>query len=515
MAAGPESTSGEEDSSPEPARARRGGGRRARARRRGGATGPENAPPQEQVAEAPAEGGAAAACAVSALMKGARDHAAQEMIDGPPELRVKLYPYQQAGLAWMVRRERGGDADADGPLGGLLADEMGLGKTIQILALSVTHAQTLSAAPVGASVGTLRGSRASLGTLIICPLMLVKQWEREIKSRLGEPYNANVYVHHGKDRLRSPTRLAAYDFVLTTYAVVRSERAAGGGDGGAGALFGLRWWRVVLDEAHNIKNGASAQAKGCCELRAIHRWCVTGTPLQNSPDDLFPLLKFLGYPSFGESLPVFRALTHHKEGAEQLQVLLRSLMLRRRKRDTFGGRPILASLPPRRVRIESRELTQAEREVYVGLETRARIEFNRFLAAGGVQANYVHVLALLQRLRQACNSPLLVAKAFEEVKKEDRHVPQPTLGRAKAMGASGGAADECPICIEPIAIDCGSITSCARLPIWQSASLFGDHLPHSAGVVTRTASSASRSTCTARPPTPRAAAPRARSAAPA
>jgi SNF2 family DNA or RNA helicase len=254
------------------------------------------------------------------VLEGGRDH---QQPPGPPPaqptalLVPSLYPYQAAGFGWMLRQE-GVNAVAGADryvLGGLLADEQGMGKTVQTLSLCLAHPPPLHAAPVGGSLSCAGGgSRAALGTLIVCPLNLLRQWQREIGTKAAPPYGGNVCVHHGSGRTRVAAQLASFDFVLTTYSVVRSEMAGkrarpggssssaqgsssggsgaaqqgggggaqGGGGGAQGALFGLKWWRVVLDEAHSIRNGSAGISQACCALRATHRWCLTGTPLQVS-----------------------------------------------------------------------------------------------------------------------------------------------------------------------------------------------------------------------------------------
>ena len=327
-----------------------------------------------------------------------------------------------------------------------------------------------------------------------------------------------VCVHHGGARTRSAAQLASFDFVLTTYSVVRSESKSGGGGkavaapgggGGQGALFGLRWWRVVLDEAHSIRNGAAGISQACCALRATNRWALTGTPLQNSAHDLQPLLRFLRYPVFGESPAAFKPLLERGGGAEKLQLVLAEVMLRRLKSDRFEGKPIL-ELPPKAVAVVSRPFDEAERRCYAQLErsvrlepalhvlcaacalrvrcvctasdpasdpacalrVQARLEFTRIVDGGAVQANYLHVLALLTRLRQACDSPQLVQQACEKAEQaeaaaaaaEAAQGPPPTeaaLGRAAAMMAPGGAED-CPICMDPVLREAGGVTSCGH-----------------------------------------------------
>ena len=124
-----------------------------------------------------------------------RDHAAGDLATAPDSLLVpSLFPYQRAALAWFVKREKGKGAGTDMPLGGLLADEQGLGKTVQIIAGCLAHPQPLSASPVGAM---LPGGRTALGVLIVAPLILVRQWAREIENKIAAPMGRNVRIHHG------------------------------------------------------------------------------------------------------------------------------------------------------------------------------------------------------------------------------------------------------------------------------------------------------------------------------
>ena len=140
-------------------------------------------------------------------------HIAGGLAPPPASLRVaSLYPYQAAGFTWMLQRESVGAEPAEAAekrvLGGLLADEQGMGKTVQALALCLAHPPPLHAAPVGGSLACAGGgSRAALGTLIVCPLSLLRQWQREIGSKAAAPYGANVCVHHGGARTRSAAQV--------------------------------------------------------------------------------------------------------------------------------------------------------------------------------------------------------------------------------------------------------------------------------------------------------------------
>ena len=154
-------------------------------------------------------------------------------------------------------------------LGGILADSMGLGKTIQLLGL-MAHERESSDAPVGP-------------TLLICPMSLVGNWEREAARFTPD---LRVHVHHGADRLTGPeldAALNAADLVITTYGMVTRDREA---------LSEIAWRRVVCDEAQNIKNSATRQAQAVRSLPAGSRIALTGTPVENRLAELWSIMEF-------------------------------------------------------------------------------------------------------------------------------------------------------------------------------------------------------------------------------
>ncbi|PSC70181.1 SNF2 family DNA-dependent ATPase [Micractinium conductrix] len=197
-------------------------------------------------------------------------------------------------------------------------------------------------------------------------------------------------------------------------------RLGGGGGGGKGGpLFDIMWHRVVLDEAQCIKNPRTLAAHAAWTLKARARWCLSGTPLQNSLDDLYSYFRFLKYDpysskdSFNELLrdPISAGGAAAQRGFKRLQAVLKGVMLRRTKQSQLNGKPII-DLPPRLTATVKTQLTPAERDFYNRLKEEASTEFRRLQAQdGGVGQHYVGVLTQLLRLRQACNHPLLVKGA--------------------------------------------------------------------------------------------------------
>lgn len=344
--------------------------------------------------------------------------------------------------------------------------------------------------------------RIPAGTLVVCPTSVLRQWASELKDKVESEAQLSVLVYHGANRIRNPEELASYGVVLTTYAIVAMEvpkqptekeelaekisggqicsgglvlnsksgssRNSGGmkvgeikkvkgkrrgkrklevGEDdeevlapGSGPLARLAWFRVVLDEAQSIKNRSTQVARACWGLRAKRRWCLSGTPIQNSIDDLYSYFRFLRWQPFDE-YSAFRsqikeAITRNPgTGWKKLQSILQAVMLRRTKATTIDGQPIV-SLPPRIVSLCQTEFSPEERSFYTCLEAASREQFQDYAKAGTVQSNYVNILVMLLHLRQACDHPALVkSRAALLVKDEGQKASQEALLAAKQLPA--------------------------------------------------------------------------------
>ncbi|KAF9011925.1 SNF2 family N-terminal domain-containing protein [Cyathus striatus] len=352
---------------------------------------------------------------------------------------ITLLPHQVLGRAWMKDRE---DASKKRS-GGILADDMGLGKTIQ----------TLTRIVEGRAKKSDKEAGWAATTLVVAPLALLGQWVSEIE-KMAE--GLKVLKHHGTTRTADPSLLQKNHVVVTTYDVIKSEYEAytssakgpskqtankdssdseaehfgrtlaskakhtGKGKALKDALFKVKWWRIVLDEAHNIKNEKTKGAKACCELQGKYRWCLTGTPMQNNVTELYSLIKFLrikplsNWDTFNSQIakPV-----NSGRGAgramSRLQVVLKAIMLRRTKDQTLNGKK-LVDLPKRLVNVVSCHFDSDEKAFYDSLENKMESTIEKLMETSKGNSSYISVLLLLLRLRQACNHPLLVAKDYKK-----------------------------------------------------------------------------------------------------
>ena len=356
-------------------------------------------------------------------------HDDEDEDDGTVEgLKVKLLPHQVDGVAWMTEKEVGTKKkNGKSPKGGILADDMGLGKTIQSIALMLTNPRPALATATSVTDKQTLSSTVGKGTLVVAPLALIKQWEGEIKNRITESHKLRVCIHHGPQRTKRFEDLKKYDVVITTYQILVSEHGSSSQreDGPKVGCFGIHWYRVILDEAHTIKNRNAKATQACYALRSEYRWCLTGTPMQNNLDELQSLIKFLRIKPYNDLAvwkeQITKPLSQGRGGIaiKRLQFYLKAFMKRRTK-DVLklegalnpGGKPSKDGqnngfkITGRKVESVLAEFSPEERNFYDRLEQRTDRSLEQMM--GGKKMNYASALVLLLRLRQACNHPELV-----------------------------------------------------------------------------------------------------------
>ena len=308
----------------------------------------------------------------------------------PAGLETRLRPYQRLGTAWLWHLH-------GHQLGGILADEMGLGKTIQALALltalraevKVESAQLKATEPVVSAFNS-QPSTFTSPSLVVCPASLVENWRRE--SALFAP-QLRVFVHHGASRLAAAAA-AAFDLIITSYGTLARDRE----------LFaGVNFTCVIADEAQHIKNRRSQNAAALRSLTARSRFLLTGTPLENSLDDLRSLFEFL-LPGYLDRMPAGLRGEERAWFDQRLRAQAAPYILRRTKQ------AVAPELPPKLEQILWCELSPAQAKLYRDQQQAGERELMD-LADDGATEGRLQFAALTQllRLRQICCDPRLVA----------------------------------------------------------------------------------------------------------
>ncbi|KAJ7148251.1 SNF2 family N-terminal domain-containing protein [Mycena filopes] len=316
-----------------------------------------------------------------------------------PSLDIPLMPHHSfASRGWWTTSRR--------------TDEMGLGKTVQMIATMCKNPSD------DATCKT---------TLIVAPLALMTQWNQEISTKTNA--NWKVLIYHGSNRPKKKGDLLKYDVVLTTYATMASEWLdfeaeetnnqkankvsddfiVSDSDGSGserpkdkskkqkGLLFQVDFYRVVLDEAHNIRNKRTRASRAVTELSSIYRWCLTATPIVNSLIDAYGYIRFLRIRPWCDWVEFNGHIGRFEKkrpdlAVTRLQAIFQHFLIRRMKTTELDGKRLI-ELPKKTVEL---------------VETMQQAKFNKYLKAGTVLKNYASVLVMLLRLRQLCSHPALI-----------------------------------------------------------------------------------------------------------
>ncbi|KAG4420889.1 hypothetical protein IFR04_005973 [Cadophora malorum] len=311
-------------------------------------------------------------------------------------------------------------------LGGILADMMGLGKTLQIISLVVQtrdnealewSKQTPCSSQDNRDLCPVRKGKNKVPlpkldhvplvlncktTLLVSPLSTIANWEEQMKQHV-KPGTLKYYVYHGANRIKDVQKLAEFDIVITTYGSVATEFSnRSKKKPGVYPLEEMNWFRIVLDEAHMIREQSTQQSKSICRLSANRRWAVTGTPVQNRLEDLGALMTFLRIKPFDEKGGFAQYIMSPFKMCDpdiipKLRLLVDSITLRRLK-DRID-------LPPRHDQLVKLDFNPEERAIY---EIFAKNANDRIKVIVGQREkslsgkSYVHILQSILRLRLIC-----------------------------------------------------------------------------------------------------------------
>jgi len=279
-----------------------------------------------------------------------------------------LLPYQEKGVQWLSFLQKNG-------FGALLSDEMGLGKTVQTLAF-------------------FSQLRTNLPILIVAPTSLMFNWQREI-ARFWP--TADVYMHLGSDRLKAPESIQTKCVVLTSYGTLRVDQE----------IFAAVPFEVIaLDESQAIKTAKSLAALAACRLQGKFRIAITGTPIENRPEELWSQFRFLMPELLGDQA-TFLSMPHAVKGLR-----IKPFILRRSKKEVQIQLPEKKDLP---LWVEMNEKQQA---LYDDTLSALKGGLLRTVQKEGVQPHRFELLAAILRLRQICCDPRLVGEDVAGAKAE-------------------------------------------------------------------------------------------------
>lgn len=283
----------------------------------------------------------------------------------PGNLQAKLRHYQEVGYQWFKSL-------SEYHLGGILADDMGLGKTLQ----TITY---------------LLSEPAENPHLIIVPSSVVYNWRNEFQ-KFAPSIQVAIISGSPEERLKIMNESENADVWITSYGTVRQDIA----------IYRKKEFQtMILDEAQFIKNYATKTSKAIREIRALKRFALSGTPIENSIDELWSIFQVV-LPGLMPSLKDFRQL-----GPNKIASLTRPFILRRLKED------VLTELPEKIESVHVSELTKEQKELYVGYLQQLQEVTTASIAANNFQQNRMKILAGLTRLRQLCCHPSLFIENYE------------------------------------------------------------------------------------------------------
>lgn len=295
----------------------------------------------------------------------------------PAPLKKILRPYQKTGYRWMRTLAHYG-------MGGILADDMGLGKTLQVITL------------------ILSGEENDGQALIVVPTSLLYNWESEFK-KFAPSLRVLVVAGSAAERAARMEDMAGFDVVVTSYELLKRDI-----DLYREHEFGL----CIIDEAQNIKNYTTQNAKAVKLIRAAHHFALTGTPIENSLAELWSIFDFLmpgylgSYPKFKARYEVPIVKNGDEDRSHELAWHISPFLLRRLKQE------VARELPEKIETVVSGDMTQAQREIYMAYLAQARRDIAQEVKEKGLQRSGIRILSILTRLRQVCCHPSLFMEDY-------------------------------------------------------------------------------------------------------
>ncbi len=345
-------------------------------------------------------------------------HKADTNIKVPQYVNAELREYQKEGYSWMTHLRKNN-------FGGCLADDMGLGKTLQTLTMLQkvyedswewkkkqptmledesevsTPYDLFNQEPIFPNARQVQKMPASL---IVMPKSLLHNWENEVRKFCPKLL---VYKYTGSKRFRTGDIgkvFRHFNIVLTSYGLVRNDLEY---------LKNYRFYYIILDESHYIKNPSSKAYQAVNQINAEHRLALTGTPIENSLQDLWAQFNFINKGLLGSMnyfkqhfvVPITKNNDESRE--ERLQKIIQPFILRRKKQE------VAKDLPPLTEQVLYCDMSEAQREVYDKEKSGIRNNLLQQIEASGIDKSRLMALQGLMRLRLMANHPVLVNQEFK------------------------------------------------------------------------------------------------------
>jgi SNF2 family DNA or RNA helicase len=316
---------------------------------------------------------------LAAMLSNLGDKSQLQAIYNPQHLQGNLREYQKRGVSWLQYLEQLG-------LNGCLADDMGLGKTIQVIARLLQERE----------LAEQQGVKNIPPTLLVAPTSVVGNWYHEIQKFAPQ---LKAVVHHGSQRAKDSKEFKQAcrenDLLITSFALARKD---------VKLLGEVKWHRIVLDEAQNIKNPKADLTKSILKLAAPHRLALTGTPIENRLLDLWSIFNFLNPGYLGNQaqfrrnfeLPIQK--NNDVRQSTTLKKLVEPFILRRVKTD----QSIIKDLPDKVEQKLYCNLTKEQASLYEAVVKDVEAKINKL---EGIQRKGL-ILATLTKLKQVCNHPM-------------------------------------------------------------------------------------------------------------
>lgn len=290
--------------------------------------------------------------------------------DVPAKLAPILREYQKQGFQWMKTLASYG-------FGGILADDMGLGKTLQSIAY------------IASELSDVRKRQQSI--LIVCPSSLLYNWLSEFMKFTPE-IQAVIIDGNKTERSRMLKDISDMDVVITSYMLLRRD---------IHLYEKMNFHTVFFDEAQAFKNPLTQTAKAVMNIQAEHRFALTGTPIENSIEELWSIFRVV-FPELFQGLKEYSNLT-----SKTIARRIRPFLLRRVKEEVLG------ELPEKIESIDTVELLPEQKKLYAAYLAKLRHQTLKQLDKNTIRKNRIKILAGLTRLRQICCHPSLFVDGYK------------------------------------------------------------------------------------------------------